>query len=75
MKTLQFKTNINCSGCIANISVKLNKEKEIKTWEVDITNPGKILTVQTEQFTEQQVIEVVNKAGFKAEKIQSLKDF
>ena len=69
METLQFKTNINCSGCVARVTPNLNDEKGIKSWKVDTDNPGKILTVETEQLTAQQVIESVKKAGFKAEKV------
>ena len=66
--TLQFKTNINCGGCVTKITPDLNRAKGIKSWKVDTTNPDKLLTVETEQLTAEQVIESVNHAGFKAEK-------
>jgi copper chaperone len=69
MKTLQFKTNINCGGCVAKITSPLNEETSIKNWQVDTANPQKILTVETEELSAKQIIEVVNKAGFKAEVI------
>jgi copper chaperone len=69
MQTLQFKTNINCDGCIAKITPDLNRAKGIKSWTVDIVNPDKVLTVETEQLTAKQVIESVKRAGFKAEKV------
>jgi copper chaperone CopZ len=34
---------------------------------VDTANPAKILTVETESLNEQEVITLVEKAGFKAE--------
>jgi hypothetical protein len=40
---------------------------EIKSWEVDTQNPNKILTVTTETLMPNQVIEAVEKAGFKIE--------
>ena len=69
MEKLQFTTNINCGGCIAKVTPFLNEAIGIKEWAVDTTDPKKILTVQTDQLKEKEVIEVLNKAGFKAEKI------
>ncbi len=71
METLQFKTNINCSGCVAKVTPKLNEEKGIKSWEVDTENLNKVLTVKADQLTAELVIEVVKKAGFKIETIKS----
>jgi copper chaperone len=65
----QFKTNINCGGCIASITPHLNANNEIKSWEVDTANPQKVLTVETDSLSEQAVREIVNKAGYKAEKL------
>ena len=65
MKTLKFSTDIKCAGCIAGVSPLLNADKNIANWEVDIHNPQRILTLQTD-LEENQVIELVSKAGFKA---------
>lgn len=67
METLQFKTNINCSGCVAKVTPGLNETKDIDHWNVDTNNPDKILTVQTKAASKEQVIEAVKKAGFKIE--------
>jgi copper chaperone len=67
MKTLKFKTDIKCSGCLARVTPHLNNEKRISKWSVDILTPEKILTVETENLDAQDVIDAVNKAGFKAE--------
>lgn len=72
MKTLQFKTNIKCSGCIAKASPALNEEEGVEKWEVNIYTPDKILTVETD-LTEEQIIETVNKAGFNAEPLKKEK--
>ena len=39
MKTLKFKTNIKCTGCVAKVTPFLNDEKGIEKWDVDIFNP------------------------------------
>ena len=66
MKKLQFKTNINCSGCVAGVTPTLNATPGIAQWEVNTENPDKVLTVTTDSLTEQEVVKAVEKAGFKA---------
>lgn len=68
-KTLKFKTNINCGGCIAKVTPFLNGAKGIGNWEVDTDNRNKVLTVVSDGITENEVIDVVQKAGFKIEHI------
>ncbi|HTN19900.1 MAG TPA: heavy-metal-associated domain-containing protein [Pelobium sp.] len=68
-KNLQFKTNINCGGCVASVKPHLDNAQGISHWEVDTTNNDKILTVKSEGITEQEVIDTVKKAGFKIEPV------
>ncbi len=70
-QNFQFKTNINCGGCIAAVKPHLDNEEGIGEWEVDITNKDKILTVKSEGISEQEVIETVQKAGYKIEPLNS----
>jgi copper chaperone len=69
MKQYQFKTNINCGGCVAKVTPFLNENKDIQQWKVDTANPQKILTVETNSLKEEEVKEIVQKAGFKAESV------
>lgn len=64
MKTLKFKTNIMCGSCIAKVTPHLNSAETVEKWEVDVTNRDKILTVQGENLSENEVIEKVKKAGY-----------
>ncbi|WP_019990939.1 heavy-metal-associated domain-containing protein [Rudanella lutea] len=68
METLNFKTNIKCSGCVAAVTPFLNDIEQVDGWNVDTDSPEKILTVQT---TDNRIGEVVQKAveraGYKAE--------
>ena len=66
-KNLQFKTNINCGGCVASVKPHLDNADGICHWEVDTTNKDKVLTVKSTGITEEQVIETIQKAGFKIE--------
>jgi len=70
MKTIEVKTNIMCGSCIANVTPTLNETIGEGKWKVDIQDPKKIMTVRSDDITEQQVIEAVAKAGYKAEKLQ-----
>ncbi|RYY41667.1 MAG: copper chaperone [Chitinophagaceae bacterium] len=63
----QFKTNINCSGCLSAVTPHLNAETGIASWQVDTQNPARLLTVQTDELTAEEVCKIVQKAGFKAE--------
>ena len=67
METLKFKTNIKCGGCVATVTPFLNQEKNIEKWQVDTNNPDKILTVEGSAVNEDEVIEAIEKAGFKIE--------
>ena len=70
METLKFKTNIKCSGCIATVTPFLNKTVGENSWQVDLQAPDKVLTVQTaDKEKETEVIESLQEAGYKAEKI------
>jgi copper chaperone CopZ len=67
MKSLKFKTNIQCSSCIAKVSPVLNNAKSIEHWEVDTTNKNKVLTVQTSSMEEKEIVQLVKSAGYTAE--------
>ena len=67
MKTLKFKTNVNCGGCISNVTPHLNEIKGIAKWSVDTGNPQKILTVETNETSSAEIINALNAAGYKAE--------
>ena len=66
-KEFQFKTNINCGGCIASVKPHLDNAEGICHWEVDTASKDKVLTVKSEGITEQEVISTVQKAGFTIE--------
>jgi copper chaperone CopZ len=66
-KTLKFKTNINCSECVAKVTPFLNDTDGICHWDVDTATKDKILSVHSEGITEEEVIKKVNEAGFKIE--------
>ena len=69
MKTLKFKTNIECSNCEARVKPFLDKKEGIVSWEVDTDHADKILTVETESLEAKDVIKTIKRTGFVAEEI------
>jgi copper chaperone len=71
MKTLAFKTNIKCNGCVAKVTPVLQNASGIANWEVNTASPDKVLTIQTEQLTPQEIQALVQQAGFTAQPVAS----
>ena len=69
MKTLRFKTNINCSNCLAKVTPFLDRKEGIHSWSVDTDNPDKILTVETEELEREDILKTIKRTGFEAEEI------
>lgn len=69
MKTIEVKTNIMCGSCIAKVTPVLNETFGEGNWKVDTQNPKKVLRVSSEDATQKEVIQAVEKAGYKAEEL------
>jgi copper chaperone CopZ len=66
-ETFVFKTNINCDGCVAKITPILDTTDGIEKWIVDTTNKDKILSVTANEISKSEIMDTVQKAGFKIE--------
>jgi copper chaperone len=69
MSTYKFKTTMSCSGCVSKVEKFLNAEKDILKWDVDLTSPDKILTIETDTLDPSVIPPLLLKAGYKAEQI------
>ena len=69
MKTLKFKTSIECSNCEARVKPFLDKKEGIISWQVDTNDADKILTVETEPLGAKDIIKTIKRTGFVAEEI------
>ena len=69
MKTLKFKTNIECSNCEARVKPFLDKKEGIASWQVDTNHVDKVLTVETESLEAKDIIKSIKRTGFVAEEI------
>jgi len=64
--TYILKTNINCNGCRSRVSPFLDAEENIISWEVDLEDSEKKITLNVVSMTLENVIELLDKAGFSA---------
>lgn len=69
MQTKQFKTNIMCGSCIAKVTPILNEMVGENNWKVDTQDPKKILTVNKEDTKENDIMNALQKVGYKAEEL------
>ncbi len=67
MKTLKFKTNINCNNCVMSVTPFLNELDNIENWKVDIDSPDKTLEITIDDDDEESVIDAVKEAGYTIE--------
>lgn len=68
-KEFKFKTNLNCGGCVAKVKSDFDSAEGVSQWNVDTANPDKILTVDGQGITEQEIINIVTAKGFKIDPI------
>jgi copper chaperone len=65
MEIKQFKTNINCPSCVAKVTETLNQIAGKDQWQVDTANPSKILSIENQEVSEQEVIASIQAIGYK----------
>lgn len=68
MQTLKFKTTMKCNGCVQTVTPFLEQANNIQNWSVDLQNPDRVLTVQTEGDAE-EVKNLLKEAGYQAEEV------
>ena len=69
MGTMKFKTNINCSNCVAKVTPFLDKKAGKGTWSVDIESDDKILTVENSELSVVDIVKTIKRTGFEANPI------
>ena len=68
-KTLTYKTNIKCNGCIATVTPFFKKNESIKKWVVDLDSEDRVLTVELEDGEASEVEALIKEAGYESEAI------
>jgi copper chaperone len=66
---IELKTNIMCGSCIAKVTPVLNEMVGENNWKVDTQNPKKILTLTNDDVDKNDVINALQKVGYKAEEL------
>ena len=73
MDTIKFKTSLKCNGCINAIKPGMDAIEGIESWEVFLDVADKVLEVEYNNVTENEIKEkiesAVKKAGYKIEKM------
>ncbi len=69
MKKRLFKTSAKCKGCVAQIDAALEGRLADGSWNIDLTSPDKVLAVEDESLSDEEIVSLVKSAGFKAERI------
>jgi len=69
MKKVTYKSNINCSSCVAKVTPVLDKLEGVASWSVNTADPEKILTIESELDVTDQLKAALRLVGFKIEKI------
>jgi copper chaperone CopZ len=70
METMKFKTNINCSNCVAKVTPFLDKKVGKDSWSVDTESEDKILTVDNNELTAEEIVKTIKRTGFEANPIK-----
>ncbi len=69
MKTLKFATNISSNEAVEKIKTQLNESDGIVEWNIDLNDPGKILTIRTVNLSSEKISRIISSAGFKNQEI------
>ncbi len=69
MKTYRFLTNVPDENSVVKLRDQLAVLNGIEDWNIDIKNPGKILTIKVENLTTDKVANAIFQAGFRCEEI------
>ena len=69
-KEYQFKTTLNCGGCVAKVQSDLDAAVGAGQWSVDTDNPDKTLTVHSTEISPEEVAGIVKSKCFEAELIR-----
>ncbi len=67
MSTLKFKSNIKCGACIEKVKPVLDKNSDIKSWEVDLKDPQRVLSIEADNLDVGQLKKEIEAVGYQLE--------
>ena len=65
MSHITFSSNIACNGCLSKVQPILDQLEGVRSWEVDLKNPEKIVTVETTTCEAEEIKQAVATVGYK----------
>lgn len=74
MRILKFNTSISCGGCLEKVTPVLNSLSQVANWEVDLSDPNKVLTVQGSEVTSELISQALIRIGYVATVIDAAKE-
>lgn len=69
MPQFKFKTSIKCGGCISTVTPFIQQIEGVKSWEVDLISPDRILSVELENNETGPLELAIRQAGYSIEKL------
>ena len=64
-----FKTNIQDISDLEKIATVLNNESRIKHWNVDLADVDKVLRVQSDELSSEDITHLITQADFCCEEL------
>jgi len=65
-----FKTTLSCSACVDRVSKFLNEADKIISWQANMEDPNKTVTVESDEDVSQLVPMLLMKAGYRSELLE-----
>lgn len=65
-----FRTDINCIECVDRVKPqldKLEKEKSIDRWHLDLNHPEYLLGIDTDMLSPEEIKHLIRQTGFEAD--------
>lgn len=69
MEQIKLKTDLSCRHCIMKVEPVLKAEKGIISYSIDLENPDKTVTIESDGANIDQLLKDFKKAGYHAEVI------
>ncbi len=66
---MKFKTNIKCGACIATVTPALDQAVGAGHWQVDLSDPARILTVDAPAVNAVNIRQILAAVGYQAEEV------
>lgn len=65
----RFKTNARCAGCTARMAEVLDPKVGKDNWTLDLNSPDKLLTVNSDAMSDDEIVAAISALKFKIEKV------